>query len=139
MKIERLIGILSVLLQKEKVTAPKLAEKPDDVDQQTWDDFLQLRKTKRAPLTVTALATLRAESNKALLGLSEALQTCCLRGWQGFKAEWLLRDANFQTNRGFQSINKQEALEARNRAVGDAWVAEVMAKAAAEGGEDEIY
>lgn len=27
MKIERLIGILSVLLQKEKVTAPKLAEK----------------------------------------------------------------------------------------------------------------
>ena len=27
MKIDRLIGILSVLLQEEKVTAPKLAEK----------------------------------------------------------------------------------------------------------------
>ena len=27
MKIDRLIGILSVLLQKEKVTAPELAEK----------------------------------------------------------------------------------------------------------------
>ena len=27
MKIDRLIGILSVLLQKEKVTAPELAER----------------------------------------------------------------------------------------------------------------
>lgn len=27
MKIDRLIGILSILLQKEKVTAPELAEK----------------------------------------------------------------------------------------------------------------
>ena len=27
MKIDRLIGILSVLLQKEKITAPELAEK----------------------------------------------------------------------------------------------------------------
>ena len=31
MKIERLIGILSVLLQKEKVTAPKLAEKFEEI------------------------------------------------------------------------------------------------------------
>lgn len=27
MKIDRLIGILSILLQKEKITAPELAEK----------------------------------------------------------------------------------------------------------------
>ena len=31
MKIDRLIGILSILLQKEKVTAPELAERFDSV------------------------------------------------------------------------------------------------------------
>lgn len=33
---------------------------------------------------------------------------------------------------GDRNLNKQEALEARNRAVGDEWVAEMMAKAAEE-------
>ena len=44
MKTDRLIGILSVLLQKEKCTAPELAEKFEvsrrTINRDLWRDFL---------------------------------------------------------------------------------------------------
>ena len=49
--------------------------------------------------------------------LEAALRECVLRGWRGFKAEWVRE----------KSLNRQEALEARNRAVGDAWHAKETA------------
>ena len=36
-----------------------------------------------------ALDRIRAEAGKAKITMDEALQTCCARGWTGFKAEWL--------------------------------------------------
>jgi len=62
---------------------------PDGVSDSVWRDFLRIRKAKRAPMTDTALSGIRAEAEKAGLTLQQALQTCCARGWQGFKAEWL--------------------------------------------------
>lgn len=64
-------------------------ERPADVDPRVWADWLELRKTKKAPVTQTVLASLREEAQKAGLSLSMCLSECCLRGWQGFKAEWL--------------------------------------------------
>lgn len=63
--------------------------KPDDVSQQTWDDFLAIRKAKRAPLTETALNRIRIEAEKAGISLETALATSCARGWQSFKASWI--------------------------------------------------
>ena len=40
-------------------------------------------------MTDTALEGIRAEAEKAGMTLSDALSTCCARGWQGFKAKWL--------------------------------------------------
>lgn len=64
---------------------------PDSVDPKVWADFLAIRKAKRSPLTSTALALIEAEARKAGIDLQEALSTCCARGWQGFKAEWLAK------------------------------------------------
>lgn len=67
-------------------TAPPA--KPDEVDDQVWADFLQVRKAKRSPLTATALAGIEREAAKAGIGLQQALEVCCESGWAGFKADW---------------------------------------------------
>ncbi len=62
--------------------------KPEGVSDAVWLDFLTLRKTKRAPLTATALEGIAREAGKARMSLSDVLALCCTRGWQGFKADW---------------------------------------------------
>jgi hypothetical protein len=73
---------------KKKKINKKEISRPDDVDERTWGDFLVLRKTKRAPVTDTAINGIRKESEKAGISLNQALEICCQNGWQGFKAEW---------------------------------------------------
>jgi len=73
----------------------KLAEKPDEVESQVWDDFKRLRDKKRAPLSETALKGIAREAAKVPgLTLNDALAVCCERGWQGLKAEWLTKEGN---------------------------------------------
>lgn len=62
---------------------------PDGVSEKTWQDFQRLRRQKRAPLTETALDGIRIEATRAGYSLEQALATCCLRGWQGFDADWV--------------------------------------------------
>lgn len=63
---------------------------PDDVEQEVWDDYLTLRKSKRAPVTATVIKMLRREADKCGKPLQEVLEICCMNGWQGFKAEWVV-------------------------------------------------
>ena len=62
---------------------------PVNVDEQVWADFLSLRRTKKAPMTVTALAGIKREADKAGWPLEKALSECVARGWTGFNAEWV--------------------------------------------------
>ena len=77
--------------RKRSAATPKIS-KPIDVDEQVWFDFLTIRKAKGAPLTATALAGIEREAAKAGMTVQAALETCCARGWQGFKAEWIQRE-----------------------------------------------
>jgi uncharacterized protein YdaU (DUF1376 family) len=64
---------------------------PDDVDRQVFEDWLAVRKAKRAgPVTQTVLSGIRAEAMKAGISLQDAIAHCCLAGWQGFRADWYL-------------------------------------------------
>ncbi|ARU06159.1 hypothetical protein CCO03_17075 [Comamonas serinivorans] len=65
---------------------------PDGVTEQTWADWLQLRKTKKAVVTATVLDSARREAEKAGMSLDAFLREWCLRGSQGLKADWLLAD-----------------------------------------------
>lgn len=62
------------------------------VDEQTAADFLEIRIAKKSPLTKTALEAIKLEADKAGFPLENAIRECVLRGWQGFKAAWVLRD-----------------------------------------------
>lgn len=78
--------------KNKKRAGARIAEKPDDVSQQVWDDFKTLRAKKDAPLTVTALSGIRREADKAGIPLENVMKTCCERGWQGFDADWVSRN-----------------------------------------------
>lgn len=69
-------------------------EKPEDTPQELWDDFLHLRKHKKAPLTNTALNMIQLEVKLAGWTLNKALSECIARGWVGFKAEWVKSTGN---------------------------------------------
>ena len=63
--------------------------KPEGVSDQTWNDFLALRKTKRAAVTPTALDEIIKQAELAGWTLERALREMCARGWAGFTAEWV--------------------------------------------------
>jgi uncharacterized protein YdaU (DUF1376 family) len=81
-------------IKQEKKNIKKKSDEPvSDVDPKVWQDFLQLRAAKKAPLTSTALEGIKREAGKAGWSLNQALTECVVRGWQGFKAEWVNKPA----------------------------------------------
>ena len=89
--------------------------KPDDVDAQTWADWLALRKAKRAPVTVTVVNGARAESDKAGMTLDAFLQVWCRRGSQGLEAGWLKPDERVTQSRVVPISFAQQDEQARRR------------------------
>ena len=77
-----------------KTTSLKIvhAERPPDIPERLWGDYLSIRKAKNAPLSVTALSGVRREAVKAGISLQAALTECCERGWSGFRADWYARE-----------------------------------------------
>lgn len=67
---------------------------PPDVDEVVWNDWKQLRKSKRATVSETVVEQARKEAAKAQMSLSQFLKEWCLRGSQGLKAEWLTNNQN---------------------------------------------
>ncbi len=98
--------------RKRSTPHPPVA-RPDDVDQQTWTDWLSLRKAKRAPVSETVLAGARAESVKAGMTLDAYLQVWCLRGSQGLQADWLRPDERKTASRVQVSFAQQDQADKR--------------------------
>lgn len=63
--------------------------KPDGVQDQTWLDWLALRKSKKAPVTATVINGALAEAEKAGMSIDAFLREWCTRGSQGLKADWI--------------------------------------------------
>lgn len=94
--------------------------KPEDVLAQTWEDYLKVRKAKKAgAASQTAIDGIRKEAAIANISMEDALATCCKRNWVGFEAEWLNK-----TNGVNGHMNKQEALEFRNKKIADDFMRE---------------
>jgi uncharacterized protein YdaU (DUF1376 family) len=72
-------------------------------------DWVSLRRQKKAPPTATAIEGIAVEAGKAGMTLTDALATCCSRGWQGFKASWL--------DGGQRAPTRVSASDSRSRAI----------------------
>jgi uncharacterized protein YdaU (DUF1376 family) len=79
-------------IRSKTIVAKSNCNRPEGVLESLWEDFITLRKAKKAPLTASALKGIEREAKKAGMNLEEALYECCARGWTGFKAEWIKKE-----------------------------------------------
>jgi len=88
-------------------------------------DWLEVRKAKRAgKLTETAFNGLAREAALASITPEQAVQVCCERSWQSFKAEWYLKapargnggvqDARLETARQIMGVKNGTYRQTRN-------------------------
>jgi uncharacterized protein YdaU (DUF1376 family) len=77
---------------RKRAAPAEAVARPDGVMQQTWDDWLTLRKAKRAPVTLTVVQSAIGEAAKAGMPLEVFLRVWCRRGSQGLEAAWLRPD-----------------------------------------------
>lgn len=88
----------------------KTIYRPDNVFDDVWDDFVSLRKSKKATITATAMKGIEREARKAGLSISQALQMCCERNWVSFKAEWVLPKDNTMTSTQSQNLSAARSI-----------------------------
>jgi hypothetical protein len=72
----------------------------DIARQMVWQDWLQLRKSKKASVTETVVKGARAEAGKLGWELERFLVEWCTRGSQGLKAEWVNDKSSGMTKTG---------------------------------------
>lgn len=72
-----------------KRAATHRVARPGDVAEQTWADWIALRKAKKAPVTETVIQQASREAEKAGMPLDDFLRIWCARGSQGLQADWL--------------------------------------------------
>jgi len=89
-------------------THDKVTHEMYGVDEQTWKDFLIIRKAKKAPLTKTALKRMVTQAEKAKITLQEAMAICCERGWQAFKAEWVKNEPKQPKFKDYTTVPDKE-------------------------------
>lgn len=80
--------------KQEKVKKEKSTFNAQDliamgVDEQHAKDWIEVRKRKKAAMTMTALNGVIREAKKAGVSLAEAIRVCAEKSWQGFEASWL--------------------------------------------------
>ena len=75
--------------ETETKTETKTDITPEGVSQSVWQDFKNLRKVKKAPITQRVIDGMQEQADIAGWTLEQAMSECCVRGWQSFKAEWV--------------------------------------------------
>lgn len=94
-------GIAAVSKRKSTKTLSVSDLVAEGVQQQHAEDWLTVRKAKRAPLTRAAWDDVKAEAVKAAIAPAEAVRIAASSSWQGFKASWLapVKNASVSTAR----------------------------------------
>jgi uncharacterized protein YdaU (DUF1376 family) len=108
----------------------------EGVDPQHAQDWLTIRRQKKAPLTATAWDSIKREASAARITPAEAVKIAAENGWQGFKASWLERVAAQPTEarqveaRATVAVEKTEAYLAEQQQHAEAARSEASRKAA---------
>lgn len=107
--------------KRKRVSFSVVKDKPEDISQEVWDDWLTTRRAKRLPLTQTALNSVRREAASAGLTFQAAVTFAVEQGWGAFRAEWY-RNATRKgdsTKTNVRYLTAQERYEERMRKAGE--------------------
>lgn len=85
------------------------------------NDWLIVRKNKRASNTESALKKIITECTKANISVAAAVQMCAENSWQGFKAEYLNNNNNGIYNRQRQDSRRETPAPSRESISEDDW------------------
>ncbi len=103
------------LKKPRKRSAAPQVDRPNEVSEQTWADWLALRKAKRAPVTETVVQGARDEASKAGMQLDALLPVWCMRGSQGLQADWIKPAERQVFSRQPMSFAQQDEMARRRR------------------------
>ena len=81
------------------------------VEEQAANDFMQVRKLKKASNTKTALNGIVNQIEKAGISANDAIKMCAEKSWAGFKAEWIVGERNEADTRKIKPANKLKVIE----------------------------
>lgn len=98
-------GIGTVSTRKSAKTLSVSDLVAEGVDQQHAEDWLTVRKARRAPLTRAAWDDVKTEAAKAAIAPAEAVRIAASSSWQGFKASWLASAKNASASTTHRSTN----------------------------------
>ena len=87
------INKLKEIIKKHEPQKPKFSFKNEllnlGADEQHINDWMQVRKTKKATNTKTALDAIIKEAKENNFSIAKAVQICAEKNWVGFKAQWV--------------------------------------------------
>lgn len=92
--------------KSSELSANFMIETCDGLSESVATDFVQYRKTKRAPLNQTIWTKICDEIKKSGMSANDALTEAMLAGWQGVKAEWLINRSNKSQAQAIQQSNQ---------------------------------
>ena len=90
--VEQLTTNHKPLTNKPKRDSATSVACPDSVSQQVWDDWMTVRKEKKAKtLTETGWNQFVKQVEKSGWSIEQAISHCCLKQWVGFEADWVVK------------------------------------------------
>ena len=101
--------------QRKRRVSPPEPERPEDVDSQTWGDWVAHRRRKSANVSATVIDGARKEAQKAGMTLQQFLAAWCLRGSQGFAADWIKPHERGSTTHTPESFRERDTRHAAER------------------------
>ena len=88
--VEQLTTNHKPLTNKPKKDSATSVACPNSVSQQVWDDWMTIRKEKKAKtLTETGWKQFLNQVEKTGWTVEQAISHCCLKQWVGFEAAWV--------------------------------------------------
>ena len=82
---------------KNQIKKATTVAAPEGVSSEVWESFVQHRKVKKAAITPLVMEMLVEQSKLAGWSLENALKESVLRNWVSFKAEWVAKKPEPQT------------------------------------------
>ena len=102
----------NIYSEKPKKQKSDVVEKPSEISEQTWNDFLVVRKAKKAPLTQTAwkrtFNAMLQVREKTGHSLQQILEYMISRNWSALEVDWYLNALakNQNTQGNHNAINQ---------------------------------